>query len=143
MGNGSEPRAVPCPYVGSLPFPPHFVRFLSRPLPLHGAPREPRARRRLRSLLTTDRVALVPSGSLLPAGRSEREVLRKGDCLGPSRLVSRVPRPSVALRNRGPSAASPEPGPLTASIVRLFLCHPLTCREAVNDMSRRMRWILL
>ena len=44
--------------------------------------------------------------------------------------------------HRGPSAASPEPGPLTASIVRLFLCHPLTCREAVNDMSRRMRWIL-
>ena len=30
MGNGSEPRAVPCPYVGSLPFPPHpfgFRRF--------------------------------------------------------------------------------------------------------------------
>lgn len=26
----------------------------------------------------TDRVALVPSGSLLPAGRSEREVLRNG-----------------------------------------------------------------
>lgn len=32
-GNGSEPRAVPCPYVGSLPFPPpSFTRFQSSPL---------------------------------------------------------------------------------------------------------------
>lgn len=85
MGNGSEPRAVPCPYVGSLPFPPHpfgFRRFahtglrLPDPEPTH----EPHASsfpRLARSFFVLCLVSsphsllallVVPKGRSLPTG---------------------------------------------------------------------------